>query len=238
MANFFTPNDPLDKIIAETFPEKKIEKEAIQKEIFPNIVLFPVAGINGVMWQEISGKRSNSEGRIFLPAFFNGKLEDTFLTIFGRYHWELCKTLQGTAWNNIAVPSLTSEYADYIQFYRKNKDLSAEKKEALKNQFTRCRNNMREIFVYDYIIWMKFESAGAIRLNKVARRLLATYCPFSKEIRSRISSQPIFEEAMAKFERDRQKKSKELMLRMKALEKKEAEITKELTDTQHFYNDL
>ena len=97
---------------------------------------------------------------------------------------------------------------------------------------------MREIFVYDYIIWMKFESAGAIRLNKVARRLLATYCPFSKEIRSRISSQPIFEEAMAKFERDRQKKSKELLLRMKALEKKEAEITKELTDTQHFYNDL
>lgn len=219
-------------------PEKKIEKEAIQKEIFPNIILFPVSGVNGIMWQEISGKRSNSEGRIFLPAFFNGKLEDTFLTLFGRYHWELCKTLQGTAWNNIAVPSLTSEYSDYIQFYRKNKDLSAEKKEALKNQFTRCRNNMREIFVYDYIIWMKFESAGAIRLNKVARRILATYCPFSKDIRSRIANQPIFEEAMAKFVRDRQKKCKEFMLRMKALEKKEAEITKELTDTQHFYNDL
>lgn len=219
-------------------PEKKIEKESIQKEIFPNIILFPVSGINGIMWQEISGKRSNSEGRIFLPAFFTGKLEDTFLTLFGRYHWELCKTLQGTAWNNIAVPSLTSEYADYIQFYRKNKDLSPEKKEALKNQFTRCRNNMREIFVYDYIIWMKFESAGAIRLNKVARRLLATYCPFSKDIRSRISSQPIFEEAMAKFERERQKKSKELMLRIKAIEKKNAEITKELTDTQRFYNDL
>ena len=219
-------------------PEKKIEKESIQKEIFPNIILFPVAGINGIMWQEISGKRSNSEGRIFLPSFFSGNLEDTFLTIFGRYHWELCKTLQGTAWNNIAVPSLTSEYADYIQFYRKNKELSAEKKEALKNQFTRCRNNMREIFVYDYLIWMKFESAGAIRLNKVARRLLATYCPFSKDIRTKIASQPIFEEAMAKFERERQKKCKEMILRIRALEKKEAEITKEILDTQRYYNEL
>lgn len=219
-------------------PEKKIEKEAIQKEIFPNIILFPVAGVNGIMWQEISGKRSNSEGRFFLPAFFNGKLEDTFLSLFGKYHWELCKTIQGTAWNNIIVPSLTSEYCDYIQFYRKNKELTPDKKEALKNQFTRCRNNMREIFVYDYIIWMKFESSGAIRLNKVARRMLATYVPFSRDIRKKIASQPIFEEAMAKYDREKQKKVKELQLRFKALEKKGAEMTQELLDTQHFYEEL
>ena len=218
--------------------EERIDKETIQKEIFPNIILFPVAGINGIMWQEISGKRSNSEGRIFLPALFTGKLEDTFITIFGRYHWELCKTLQGTAWNNILVPSLTSEYADYIQFYRKNKELSADKKELLKNQFTRCRNNMREIFVYDYTIWMKFESAGSIRLNKIARRMLATYCPFKKEIRQKISSQPIFEEAMSKFERERQKKCKEIMLRFKALENKGATIVDELAATKRFYEEL
>ena len=218
--------------------EERIDKETIQKEIFPNIILFPVAGINGIMWQEISGKRSNSEGRIFLPTLFSGKLEDVFITIFGRYHWELCKTIQGTAWNNILVPSLTSEYSDYIQFYRKNKDLSTEKKELLKNQFTRCRNNMREIFVYDYTIWMKYESTGSIRLNKVARRMLATYCPFKKEIRKRIASQPIFEEAMAKFERDRQKKCKELILRFKALENKGATIVEELAATQHFYEEL
>ena len=218
--------------------EERIDKETIQKEIFPNIILFPVAGINGIMWQEISGKRSNSEGRIFLPALFTGKLEDVFITIFGRYHWELCKTLQGTAWNNILVPSLTSEYSDYIQFYRKNKDLSAEKKELLKNQFTRCRNNMREIFVFDYTIWMKFESAGAIRLNKVARRMLATYCPFKKDIRKKIASQPIFEEAMSKFERERLKKCKELLLRLKAIENKGGTIVEELQATQRFYEEL
>lgn len=219
-------------------PEKKIEKESIQKEIFPNIILFPVAGINSVMWQEISGKRSNSEGRIFFPAFFEGKLEDTLLSIFAKYHWELCKTIQGGAWNNISVPSLTSEYSDYIQFYRRNRELSAEKKELLKNQISRYRNNMREIFASDYITWMKYESAGSIRLNKIARRVLATYCPFKKDIRNRLQSQPIFEEAMHKFERDRQKKCKEISLRFKALEKKGAEFTKELKDTQVFYEEL
>lgn len=218
--------------------ELRIEKETIQKEIFPNIILFPVVGMNGIMWQEISGKRSNSEGRIFLPALFKGNLYDVFITIFGRYHWELCKYIQGTAWNNIAVPSLTSEYADYIQFYKKNKELSADKKEILKNQFTRCRNNMREIFVYDYTMWMKFESAGAIRLNKVARRMLATYCPFRKEIRQKAATQPIFEEAMTKFERDRLKKCKDLILRYKVLETKGIPLVDELATTQRFYEEL
>ena len=85
---------------------------------------------------------------------------------------------------------------------------------------------------------MKYESTGSIRLNKVARRMLATYCPFKKEIRKRIASQPIFEEAMAKFERDRQKKCKELTLRFKALENKGATIVEELAATQHFYEEL
>ena len=97
---------------------------------------------------------------------------------------------------------------------------------------------MREIFVFDYTIWMKFESAGAIRLNKVARRMLATYCPFKKDIRKRISSQPIFEEAMTKFERERLKKCKELMLRFKAIENKGGTIVEELANTQRFYEEL
>lgn len=217
---------------------KKIEKESIQKEIYPIFILFPVAGINSIMWQEISGKRSNSEGRIFLPAFFEGKIEDTFLNIFAKYHWELCKTIQGGAWNNISIPSLTSEYSDYIQFYRKNKELSPEKKELVKGQITRCRNNLREIFATDFVTWMKYESTGSIRLNKIARRILATYCPFSKEVRERIKTQPIFEEAMSKYYREKQKKCKEITLRYKALEKKGVVFTKELIDTHRFYEEL
>ena len=37
-----------------------------------------------------------------------------------------------------------------------------------------------------------------IKLNKIVREILATYCPFPKRLRERqISKQPIFEEAYA-----------------------------------------
>lgn len=218
--------------------ENKIQKANIQKEVFPVFILFPTVGTNGIMWQETSGKRVNSAGRFLLPALFSGKLEDVMVTLFGRFRFELCKTLYGSSWNNIQVPSLTSEYCDYIQFYRKNKELSAEKKEALKNQITRCRNNMREIFVYDYIIYIRYEAAGAIRLNKVARRILATYCPYNKDIRSKISSQPIFEEAMMKYQRNKLKKIKEINNQIAALKRAGATITEEIENTRRFYEEF
>ncbi len=216
-------------------PAKRIEKEVIQKEIYPVIILFPVAGINGVMWQDISGKRSNSSGRFFLPAFFNGSLEDTMLTMLGRFRWELCKTLQGVAWNNIQVPSLTSEYIDYIQFYRKNKELTADKKDSIKTQLTKCHNNMRDFFVYDYTIWLKYESSGAMRLNKFSRRMLATYCPLAKKYRDKQAAQPIYEEAMKKFNINRLKKVKEYQSKITYYQKKCNDIPFEIIQTRNFY---
>lgn len=218
--------------------EKKIQKANIQKEVFPQFVLFPTVGVNGIMWQETSGKRINSSGRFLLPSFFAGKLEDVMLTMFGRFRFELCKTLYGSAWNNIQIPSLTSEYCDYIQFYRKNKDLSTEKKEALKNQITRCRNNMREIFVYDYIIYIRYESSGAIRLNKISRRILSTYCPYSKDIRDKIANQPIFADAMSKYQREKLKKIKEITNLIANLKRSGATITDEILTTKVFYEEL
>ncbi len=242
-------NDTVNKLVAVDYSifyreilyadeAKKIPKANIQKEIFPNIILFPTVGMNGIMWQETSGKRISSEGRFLLPALFAGKIEDVMLAMFGRFRFELCKTLYGSAWNNISIPSLTSEYCDYVQFYRKNKDLSTEKKEALKNQITRCRNNLREIFVYDYIVWIRYESAGAIRLNKISRRMLATYCPFSKDIRNKITGQPIFADAMTKYQREKNKKIKETNNLIVSLQRRGATITEEILETKHFYEDL
>lgn len=224
--------------ILHSDPANKIPKANIQVEIFPNIILFPTAGVNGLMWQETAGKRSNSAGRFLLPALCAAKIEDLMIAMFARFRFELCKTLYGAAWNNIQVPSLTSEYCDYIQFYRKNKDLSSEKKEALKNQISRCRNNTREIFVYDYIIYIRYEAAGAIRLNKIARRILATYCPYSKDIRAKIVGQPIFAEAMNKFQRDKMKKIKEINNLIVNLQRGGATITDELLVTKRFYEEL
>ena len=242
-----TINDAMNEVLAIDYsafyreqmyadPEKKIEKEVIQLQVFPDIILFPVYGVNTVMWQDLSGKRSNTQGRFLFPSFFRGSLNDAMITIIGRFRWELCKSVMGTAWNNVIIPSLTAEYSDYIQFYRKNRDLSAEKKETLKNQIARCRNNTREVFISDYMLWIKYESNGSIRLNKVARQILATYCPFSKAIRVKIASQPIYEDAMKKFNINHQKKAHEMVTRLRALERNGAEITQVIYDTQKFYD--
>lgn len=216
----------------------KIAKEYIMKDVYPDIVLMPTAGSNGVMWQEISGKRKNSEGRFFLPIFCEVPLRELMVKLFGRFRWELCRSIQGTSWNNIKYKSLTSEYADYIQFYRKNRDLSEEAKEKLKTQIQKGKGNYREIFLIDYEAWIKGESSGALRLNKVAREIIATYCPFKKEMRMKLANQPLFSDAMERYNRNTMKKLKELESRYRALEKDGIELTEELMETLMFYRDL
>ena len=194
-------------------PEVGIEKTYIQEEIYPDIILMPTYGSNGAMWQEIEGRKRASHARFIFPIFAETDMEDNFIRVCGRFRWELCRTIQGAAWNDVKVKSLTSEYVDYIQFYRKNRALSEEKKEKLKMQIQKGRGNTKEVFVIDYLLWIKNESTGSLRLNKVAREVLASYCPFIKSLRDKVQSQPLFEEAMAKFNRERAKKVKELDLR-------------------------
>lgn len=216
----------------------KITKELIQKEIYPVMILFPVCGINGIMWQETTRRKADSPGRFFLPSFANVDIKDMLLKVLGRFRWELCKNLQGYSWNDIRVHCLTSEYLDYVQFYRNNKDLSKEKRDQLKSQITSNRNNTREVFVQDYVTWIKYESACALRLNNVARRILSTYCPFSKSIREQLNNQPLFKKAMFKYYLDKSKKIKELHNRYTSLSNKGGTLTPELLETQRFYNDL
>jgi len=213
-------------------------KEYIQEEVFPDILVFPCYGSRSVMWQELSGRRRNTPGRFLLPAFFEGELDSEMVRLFGRFRWELCRTIQGASWNNVQLKSLTSEYCDFIQFYRKNRDLSEDKKEKLKMQIQKCRNNTREVFVLDYENWIKHEAQGGLVLSKPVREILATYCPFVKEMRDKINEMPMFRDAMARFNRERGKRTKEYDLKFKVWERDGLEIPPEVVDTRHFYTEL
>lgn len=226
-----------DREVLYVNKEKNIEKEYIIERVYPDIILMPTAGTKGIMWQEITGKRRNSPGRLLFPIFCESNLFLNIVKVCGRFRWELCRTIEGTAWNDIKVKSLTSEYSDYLQFYRKNRELSEERKEKIKYQIQKGRNNSREIFVIDYESWINYESRGAIKLNKFARGIMATYCPFSKKIRERLAIQPIFEEAYARYNRNRLKKIRETEGRHRLLQKDNIEITKELVDTLNYYKE-
>lgn len=227
-----------DREVLYVNKEKNIVKEYIIKRVYPDIVLMPNIGTNGVMWQEISGKRRDSAGRIFLPIFTDVELKALLVRQFGRFRWELCRTIEGTAWNDIKQKSLTSEYSDYLQFYRKNKELSEERRERIKQQIQKGRNNTREVFVLDYEQWINYEAIGAIKLNKPVREIMATYCPFARELREQLKLQPLFEEAMAKYNRDKLKKVRELEGRQRFLLRDKIELTPELIDTLNYFRDL
>lgn len=214
--------------------EHKITKLNLMKEVLPDIIFMPNAGHKGSMWQEIAGKRRDSAGRFILPAFTMENLDDIMLKLVGAFRWELCRTIQGTYWNDVREKSLTAEYSDYIQFYKKNRELSDEAKEKIKTQMQRCRNNTREMFTKDYEIWIKNESMGMTRVNKIVRLILFAYCPFSKEYRKRISEQPMFRDGVAKYERERLKKIKELNNRFTAIRNSGGEVTELLQQNMDY----
>lgn len=177
-----------------------IPKEFINVEVLPDFILTPNAGTRGVMWQEIEGKRRNTPARMMLSVF---QLEDVnmqLIRLTGQFRWEMCKRMQGGRWNDISERSLTSEYFDYVQFYRKNNDLSAEAKDKIKSEMGRAKNSFKEMFVRDYCVWILFESNGAPRMNKVSRTILFTYCTFSKEIREKLGVNPMYKELMTRYD--------------------------------------
>ena len=217
--------------------ELHIEKEYYIKEVFPDIILMPIYGTQASMWQDISCKHRDLPGRFLLPIFTDVTIDDLIIRTCGKYRWELCRSVQGMAWNSIQYKSLTSEYYDYLLYFKKNKELSEERKEKIKQQMQRGKNNDREVFAMDYETWIKSEASGAMKLNKVVREIMATYCPFEKGIRMQLQMQPAFEEAMARQKREFSKKAREVELHFHALTKDGIELPDELVQTLAYYEE-
>ncbi|MBR6328492.1 MAG: hypothetical protein IKR68_02470 [Lachnospiraceae bacterium] len=179
-------------------PKIGINQEYVAKEVLPHVILMPNVGSRGSLWQEIAGIKRDTPGRITLSIFPTENLSDMVLRLAGEFRWELCKRIQGIRWNDVTDPSLTSEYCDYLQFFKKNRDLSVEHKEKLKLQLQRAKNNYREAFVMDYMQWVKYESTGSPRLNKVARAMMVRYVPFTSAVFTSLYTNPMFKEPIDK----------------------------------------
>lgn len=176
------------------------QKEIIHVECLPDIILMPNVGNRGVMWQEIESRRRTTPARMMLSIFHMEDLFTSMIRLVGDYRWEMCKRLQGARWNDISDRSLTSEYFDYIQFYKKNNDLSSEAKERIRQSLQGAKNSYKEMFIRDYLLWILLESSGSPRLNKIARQILFTYCPFSRDIREKLKTNPLYTELLQRHD--------------------------------------
>lgn len=182
-----------------TAPEIGIQKEFIQVEVLPDFILMPGCGTRGAMWQEITGRRRTSPARFALPIFLMEDLTKAMFRLCGEFRWELCRRIQGARWNDLGERSLTADYCDYLDTYKRSKDLTPEAKDKIKSAYAKYRNSSKEMFVHDYVDYMMYESSGSLRLNKLTRTILFTYCPFSKQIREQISSNQLYKEIIEKY---------------------------------------
>jgi hypothetical protein len=184
-----------------TAPELGLDKAFIQVEVLPDISLMPVVGTRAAMWQEITGAKRTTPGRFLLPIAQEEELTGILINLCAEFRWELCKRIQGARWNDLTERSLTSDYVDYIDTYRKNHELSQEAKERIKSAMAKHRNSYKEMFVADYATYIQYESSGALRHNKVVRFILFNYCPFSKVIRTgAIATNPQYTQLIERYE--------------------------------------
>lgn len=217
-------------------PAHGINSEMIMKEVLPNVILMPNGGTRAMMWQETAGVKRDTPARFLLPIFTAVDLDDMMVETVGRFRWEICRKIQGVHWNDIREKSLTAEYCDYIQFYRKNNELSVDAKEKVKSALLRGRNNYREVFVKDYQNWIKYECMGSFRLNKVSRGILITYCPFAKKIRQDLKGNPMYQNALQRMEIQTAKKVQRINGLYDKYQKAGGTITKELQDNLDYYD--
>ncbi len=205
-----------------------IPKESFHLEILPDIILMPNIGTRGIMWQEIEGRKRSTPARMMISAFYLEDLRPAIVRLAGEYRWEMCRRIQGARWNDVSERSLTSEYFDYIQFYKKNHDLSTDTKEKIKSALQKARNSFKEMFVRDYMTYIMFESEGSPRLTKPARNILFNYCPFSASVRSSLTTSPIYKEAVERYTLNLQQQLRKIELLEKRVENSNATIPQEL----------
>lgn len=207
----------------------------IKKEILPDIILLPNAGHDGVMWQESVGTDRTSPARFAFPIMSVMDIDNVMLNVAGHYRWEICRKMQGVRWNDVTEKSLTSEYYDYLAFYKKNKSLSVEAKEKIKSQLLKNKGSYTQMFVQDYVLWMKYESKGNFRVNKVAREILSKYCPFVADTRYKLLENPIFRGVFSKYENYVIVQENKFKNALKKYKDHGGEITVELMEALHYY---
>lgn len=217
-----------------TNPDLGIGKEYIGVEVLPDIILMPNIGIRGVMWQEIEGRKRTTPSRMMVSIFQMEDLTNILVRLTGDFRWEMCKRIQGARWNDVSDASLTSEYFDYIQFYKKNRDLSADAKDKIKLSMQKAKNSFKEMFIRDYEAWILYEGSGSPRLNKVSRGILFTYCPFAKETREKLKANPLYKDMMDRYDIKLSQKIHHYNNLFQKLKNMNVEIPKEIQEQRHY----
>ena len=215
-------------------PDMAGSVERLNLEVLPDIILLPNVGTRGILWQEIMGRDRTTAARMFIPIFLQTELYALMVRLTGDFRWEMCKRVQGTRWSDITNPSLTSEICDYLQFYMTNRDLPDEARTIIRNELSSARNNFKTVFTSYYSVWVQFESKGLARFNKILRRIMITYCPFTKDIRFTVKNNPQFTDIVTRYNNKQQQRIKALTNLIQKIQRSNKKVPQEIYDEIEF----
>lgn len=214
----------------QTFSDTKTKlvNEIVNVEVTPNIILMPNVGIRGSMWQEIEGRVRTTPARMFMPVFLENDKRTIIMRLIADFRWELCKRMQGTRWNDMTSPSLTSYYCDYLQFYMNDRSIAMQTMTDIRNELSSARNNYKTVFINNYVMWIQNESKGMSRLNNIAVKHMMRFCPFVAPIRKKLENNARYREGLNVFNVNRKKREQRLVLLVKKIRQSGKEVPPEI----------
>ncbi len=94
------------------------------------------------------------------------------------------------------------------------------------------------MFAKDYADWVLREATGAMKLNRVAREILFTYCPLAPQIAEGLLAQNAYRDAARRYMIEKGKREKEINQVLHRFEKAGMDLPEEVEQTRRFVLDL
>lgn len=139
----------------------------------PYTLICPVVGKNGVCWEPIpKTNKETGRGKIAVPMYPAIDEELIITRAMADYRWQKEKEIAGFRWMN---EGLTGHY------YMYHEGLKADKRKGKK--VIPFNNDLKESFIENYILWIKFESQGVQKLDKEVRKIFWFNIPFPDKIK-------------------------------------------------------
>lgn len=183
------------KIDPKIFLRVKLNEERKFQEyhIKPYIVILPCVSNQGTCWDAWhDANKRTSPGRIGIPIIFERTLEECVLKALGHLRWRTAKSDADIYWME---EGLTGQY---YQYYEDNK----KKRDEYGRPVVSSLAGPEDSFVQDYILWIKYESQGQLKLKKELREIFWFSVPFPDKIKKNLKGRgQLYEELLLKDER-------------------------------------
>jgi hypothetical protein len=141
-----------------------------EHRIVPHFIIVPTYGDFGICWEPFEqSNRATGKGRIAIPMY-SRELKTAVLYALGDLRWQIAKEKAMHYWME---EGLTGNYYEYTQ---ENK----------------LKGDLKEYFIQDYILWIKFESQGMQKLHRDVRSIFWRQIPFPQELKDELKNRGYF----------------------------------------------